>query len=152
MREASPTFLTLMSNQTDEDHAKRDSKRRHHLRMRQELVESNEKQRTLQRQLAVLSAEYRKTRELLKRSQLANSMLRRLFSQEREQKFHMWLRLLEHTQPGRLYSILRASYRYLDSMTHTTQSRLHRAGITVENCSVVRICHRGNESALGLEM
>ena len=93
------------------------AKSKHHLQVRQDLLAEKAKTRALQQQLSALAIEYRKTRAMLQKSQLANSMLRRVFGRERDRKFHLWLELLERKQPGRLFSILHASYRYLDSRT-----------------------------------
>lgn len=122
------------------------AKSRHHLRMREELLAEQATSRALQRQLGALAVEYRKTRDMLHKSQLANTMLRRLFCQERERKFHAWLKLLEYEQPGRLFAIFRVSYRYLDNTTcirhRAVCSRFLR--LTPEHCTVVKLnmCRR----------
>ena len=56
------------------------AKSKHHLQMREDLLAEKRKTRALQQQLSALAAEYRKTRGMLEKSQLANSMLRRVLA------------------------------------------------------------------------
>ena len=53
-----------------------------------------------------IHAEYVHTRNKLNTSQLANSMLRRLHSNERNYKFHKWKQILDIHQPNAFFEIM----------------------------------------------
>ncbi len=73
-----------------------------------------EQQRRL---LETLGQEYRATRAHLRKSQLANSMLRRLFAEQKQKNFHSWLRVLEFTRPGTFWGLLDGVYSWLGPVT-----------------------------------
>ena len=64
-----------------------------------------------------IHAEYVHTRNKLNTSQLANSMLRRLHSNERNYKFHKWKQILDIHQPNAFFEIIDLVYTFCDHYT-----------------------------------